>query len=71
MAVIDLNLTGHIIQEIEEVFESNKCNQADKTYILQQMTARLVAEQQRQRTQDMMGNIDPTELIKKVLKRGE
>lgn len=67
MSVIDLELTGQVIQEIEEVFERNDCNQADKVYIVQQMNARFIAEQQRQRTQDMMGKINPGELIKRVM----
>lgn len=66
MPVIDLESFGIVQEQIEQVFAENKCNLADKQYVLQQMQARYNAEIQQQRTQDMMGKINPTELIKRI-----
>ena len=67
MPVIDLENFGTLVREIEEVFERNDCNQADKQYVLQQMQARINAEVQKQRTQDLMSDINPAALIKKIM----
>jgi len=67
MPVIDLESFGTLVREIEEVFDRNDCNQADKQYVLQQMQARINQELQRQRTQDLMGQINPKEMIKKIM----
>jgi len=71
MTVINLESVANLIREIDNVFEHHNCNIADKQYILNEMLKKINAEIQQQRTQDLMGKIDPGEMLKRIMKRGE
>jgi hypothetical protein len=59
------------MREIDACMEGHDCNHADKLYVLQQMLAKMNIEIQQQRTQDMMGKINPRELIKNIMGKKE